>query len=75
MKFPFTGPISEYNMFKPEKWKCMTLKTAIKGLIVIGKRRLEVDPFFSVSWKSSRFVDPRIMMTIQWNREKKHRER
>ena len=50
----------------------MQLKIVLKGLTFFEKHRLEVDPFFRIMDKFFRFVDPILMMPIQWNGKKKN---
>ena len=55
----FTGSISDYNTLNAEVYNFMKFKMVIKGLIVIEKHRLEVDPIFAVSWTIFRVLKPK----------------
>ena len=56
IKSPFPGPISGYNIFKPDQYTFIKFKIVIKGLIVVEKQKLEVEPFFAVSWTFFEFL-------------------
>ena len=50
------------------------LKIVLKGMIVAEERRLKADLFFAISWTIFCFVDPILMMPIQWNGRKEQRK-
>ena len=45
--FPLPGPMSEYNILLLDNYSFIKLKTVLKGLIVVEKRRLGFDALFS----------------------------
>ena len=47
VKFPFSGPISEYIVLKVDIYNLIKLKEILKRVIVVDKLRLGVDHFFS----------------------------
>ena len=71
IKSPFPVPSINYNTFESDVYKFINLKIVLKGLTVIKKRRLGVDPVFDVSWTIIlSFWDPRLTMPIIWNGRK-----
>ena len=64
-EFPFPGPTSNYNNFKPDVQKFIKFKKSDWGLTL----------FFCIMEKFSGFFDLRLIMPIQWNGWKENRER
>ena len=55
---------------RERRLKSIKLKTVLKGLIIVEKWRLEFDPMFDISGTFLSFVDPRLMMPIQYTTSK-----
>ena len=61
LQFSFPGPISKYNILIIDVYIFIKLIFLIKGQIVVGEGRLEVDPFLHFRNNFLSFVDPRLM--------------